>query len=247
MIEAEKIWDLMAGDYEDFTNQPSSYSNEIEWPCIQELLPGLEHAVILDVGCGTGRFSFHLEQYKPKKIVGIDVSEEMIRLANEKKSSRIIEFRKISVSDLLLLTEERYDLVFTSTATHYFPDLQKAFWNMAQVTKKNGVLLASVIHPVYTASYPIDKNDEWELRYLNRTVREYYQPWTRYGKSQNGAVCKSYHYTVSDYMNAIIRSGFEIEEIKEPFPPDSWKETKPAQYQAVVNEPLYMVIKAKRK
>ena len=56
-------WNSMAVAYEIFNNSPDSYSYTIEWPCIQELLPDLRGKSILDFGCGTGIFTFLLEQY----------------------------------------------------------------------------------------------------------------------------------------------------------------------------------------
>ena len=39
---------------------------------------------MLDLGCGTGIFPFLLEQYRPKRILGIDLSDEMLKIAKEK-------------------------------------------------------------------------------------------------------------------------------------------------------------------
>ena len=74
-------WNSMAAAYELFNNSPDSYSYTIEWPCIQEFLPDLRGKSILDFGCGTGIFTFLLEKYYPSKIVGIDLSEEMLKIA----------------------------------------------------------------------------------------------------------------------------------------------------------------------
>lgn len=55
--EIERNWDEMAKTYEEFTEEEDSYSYTIEWPCIKEMLPGLNGKTVLDLGCGTGRFS----------------------------------------------------------------------------------------------------------------------------------------------------------------------------------------------
>ena len=67
--DTESEWDSMALAYEVFNNSPDSYSYTIEWPCVQQLLPELRGKRILDVGCGTGIFTFLLEQYFPEKVV----------------------------------------------------------------------------------------------------------------------------------------------------------------------------------
>lgn len=58
----EKNWNDMAEAYEDFTESADSYSYAIEWPCIREMLPQLNRKRILNLGCGTGRFSFLFEK-----------------------------------------------------------------------------------------------------------------------------------------------------------------------------------------
>ena len=58
-------WDSAALAYELFNSSFDSYSYTIEWPCIQKLLPEIRGKSVLDVGCGTGIFTFLLEQYYP--------------------------------------------------------------------------------------------------------------------------------------------------------------------------------------
>ncbi len=50
----------MAEAYEPFNNDPDSYSFNIEWPCIRELLPDIRGRKVLDIGCGTGIYMFLL-------------------------------------------------------------------------------------------------------------------------------------------------------------------------------------------
>ena len=51
-------WDHMAQAYETFNNSEDTYSYNIEWPCIRNMLPELQGKTVLDLGCGTGIFSF---------------------------------------------------------------------------------------------------------------------------------------------------------------------------------------------
>ena len=41
-------WNSMAKAYEEFNNAEDSYSFNIEWPCIKELLPDLKGKTVLD-------------------------------------------------------------------------------------------------------------------------------------------------------------------------------------------------------
>nr|WP_294489323.1 class I SAM-dependent methyltransferase [uncultured Anaerosporobacter sp.] len=84
MNTIEENWNVMAMAYENFTENPDSYSYSIEWPCVQKMLPNIKGKRILDLGCGTGRFTFLLENEEPDVITGIDLSQQMLDIARDK-------------------------------------------------------------------------------------------------------------------------------------------------------------------
>lgn len=69
--------------YYDLLYKDKDYQAEVDYihELIQRNNPGAE--TVLDLGCGTGLHAFLLSK-KGYKVVGVDFSEEMIRLANEK-------------------------------------------------------------------------------------------------------------------------------------------------------------------
>jgi len=105
------------------------------------------------------------------------------------------------------------------------------------------------MHPVYTAQYPADKNgefpsdDEWVVRYLDKSKRAYIQPWIEYNDDIENFLSTSYHHTVSDYFNAIIDAGFRIERVEEPYPPEDWKQKYVSRYNAFIETPSYMILR----
>ena len=83
-----ECWNSEAAAYEAFNSAPDSYSRTIERPCIQGLLPELKGKAVLDLGCGTGIFTFLLEQFAPAELVGLDLSEGMLEIARKRRGSR---------------------------------------------------------------------------------------------------------------------------------------------------------------
>lgn len=244
-------WDHAALAYELFNNSEDSYSYNIEWPCIRDMLPPLRDKAVLDLGCGTGIFTFLLEQYAPAALIGMDLSEEMLKIAKAKAAERRsrAQFLQGDAANATSYPHGQFDLVFSSTMTHYLPDLPELFQNVHDCLKPGGTAVFSVIHPVYSAMYPIGHgntfpaDDEWAVRYLDRRQRAYIQPWIEYNEEYENYLSRSCHHTFGDYLNAIIHAGLSIADIQEPLPPDSWKETCPERYDSFVETPTYLILK----
>ena len=248
-------WNKMARAYEDFNTGEDSYSKCIEWPTIKEMLPELSGKRVLDVGCGTGIFTFLLEHYEPKRLVGIDLSEEMLKIAEEKKQERssIACFVAGDAAKTNQYLDEKFDFIFSSTTTHYISDLNQLFGGLADLLDEDGEMIFSIIHPVYSAQYPkahgerFPEDDEWVVNYLDHSERAYIQPWIEYNDEMDNFLSKSIHYTMSDYMKAIIQAGLYIDQMEEPEPPAEWEQTMPGRYFAFVETPTYMILKLKKK
>ena len=244
-------WDSTAAAYELYNNSPDSYSYTIEWPCIQELLPDLRGKSILDFGCGTGIFSFLLEKYYPAKIIGLDLSEAMLNIAKEKAAEKksSAQFILGDAHKLNSYFDETFDLIFSSTTTQYLTNLDSLFENINRLLKSNGTCILSIIHPVYSALYPIEHGDtfptdeEWVVRYLDQRKRAYIQPWIEYNDNFDNQLSRSYHYTFSDYINAILRARLKIQELRKPLPPEVWKASSFGRYDNYIETPTYMIIK----
>lgn len=252
--EIEINWDKMSMAYENFTEDENSYSYTIEWPCIKKMLPCLQGKKILDLGCGTGRFDFLFEEENPACILGIDISEQMLRIAKEKSGIRQskVEFMKGDISNFNKYIAGKYDFIFSSTTIHYINDLNGLFRNIYNALDEEGICIISMMHPIYTAQYPIDKNgefpsdDEWIVRYLDKRNRAYIQPWIEYNESIENSLSSSYHYTFGDYINAIISAGLKIERVEEPYPPEKWKQNNNDRYNSFIETPSYMIIRLSR-
>ncbi|WP_167958088.1 class I SAM-dependent DNA methyltransferase [Anaerosporobacter faecicola] len=254
MNEIQKNWDAMAKAYEEFTEGKESYSYRIEWPCIQRMLPELKGKNVLDLGCGTGRFSFLFEDKEPSVVDGIDLSEQMLTLAKTKSLVRKskVHFIQGDITNVSDYVDKTYDLVFSSTTLHYIQNLQQFFKQLSLVMNEAGIGILSLMHPIYTSQYPIDQNgkfprdEEWNVRYLDTSLRSYMQPWIEYNDSVEKFLSSSYHHTFSDYFNAIINTGFQILQVEEPKPPIEWKERYPERYDSFIETPSYLIIKIKK-
>lgn len=243
-------WSKMAAAYESYTSAPTSYGNTIEIPAVKKLLPELHGKSILDLGCGSGRFSFLFEEFQPKSILGIDFSEEMINIARELGSQRKsnVEFIQGDIEDLSSIAAESIDFVFSSTVLHFIQNIDGVLKEIHRVLKPKGDCIFTVIHPVYSAQYPIAKDagsfpeeSDWKIRYLNKAMRAYVQPWIQYNPEIENFLTYSYHHTMGDYINSIIGAGLRLKSLTEPCPPIEWATEKPKRYHGFLDIPTYAV------
>lgn len=78
-------------------------------------------SLVVDLGCGTGRFSEILAAEFGARIIGFDPSENMIDQARQKPATGMIEFERGSAHELPL-ADGCVDLVFMSQVYHHLPD-----------------------------------------------------------------------------------------------------------------------------
>jgi demethylmenaquinone methyltransferase/2-methoxy-6-polyprenyl-1,4-benzoquinol methylase len=96
---------------------------------------------ILDVASGTGDFAIATLKLKPQKVIGIDISEEMLNIGIEKirkkKLDHIIELKK-GDSENLEFEEQSFDGLTVAFGVRNFENLSKGLSEMQRVLRKEG-------------------------------------------------------------------------------------------------------------
>lgn len=93
--------------------------------------------LIVDVGCGTGRFSQPLADQFAAKVIGIDPSQRMLEVARTKNNHSRVEFR-LAPAERLPLTDGSADLVFMSMVLHHLLDKQAAARECCRILRAGG-------------------------------------------------------------------------------------------------------------
>ncbi len=110
---------------------------------VKKYLEGIgKNKIILDAGCGTGKFLAVLEK-EAKKYIGIDLSQNQLNKAKEKALKESSEFKKSDLSKIDL-DNESVDIVVSSWVLGTIIDIDernKCLNELKRVLKKGGKII----------------------------------------------------------------------------------------------------------
>lgn len=233
-------------EYDKMRKEKKGYNANdlIEIPNFRKLLQDVKNKTILDLGCGYGENAKYYKEQGASYVLGIDISEHMIDIANKENKIDGIEYKVLPMEDINNLNK-KFDIVISSLAFHYIQDYPKLIEDIYNLLNESGVLVFSQEHPMVTSTIleswmetnHTEINDKWFLLvsdYNRNGLREIL--W-------NGEKVKKYHRNFSEVINGLIKTGFTIDEILEPKPTEEIIEKVP-KYIHQFDRPYFLFIKA---
>lgn len=139
--QIESMFDNIAHKY-DFLNHLLSFGVDIMWrkyaiKRISEVQPKL----ILDMATGTGDFAFEALAISPEKVIGVDLSQNMLNIGIDKAKTRNlsdkIEFVK-GDSEQLQFADNHFDAITVGFGVRNFQSLEKGLSELSRVLKSGG-------------------------------------------------------------------------------------------------------------
>lgn len=135
-------------NFSKHARQYDSYS-AIQELCARELVSKIDKndfRSILDIGCGTGCWTELLKEKFPlAEIKAVDISYEMIKIAQEKLRDSRIRFIKVDGEEIDF--DEEFDLISSNAVFHWFVNLKEALLKYRCLLKERGVILFSFFGP----------------------------------------------------------------------------------------------------
>lgn len=218
----------------------------IEVPYILELVWDVQGRKVLDAGCGGGFYSICLGE-QGAKVLGIDSSKEMVKIAREKASAKKLdaEFTIGDVSDLKIEDGE-FDIVLSALVLMEVKELDKAVGELVRVTRNEGDAIVSVQHPVLTARDWESESGEKIFRKLDHyfTERELTAVWENEKKERLSF--KYYHRPLQCYTEPFLRRGCVLVRLVEPYPHEAYKALNPEEYEDTKRIPHFVIFKFRK-
>jgi SAM-dependent methyltransferase len=200
------------GFYERYSSLPRSVSglnSSWEWQQFREIFPALTGKRVLDLGCGFGWHCNYAVKQGAAAVVGLDISQKMLKRANEINAHKNITYICNSIEDYEY-PQNQFDVVVSSLAFHYVESFEDICKNIGRCLADGGFFVFSVEHPSATSA---DKNAKATHE---RIFGNYFNEGKRGVFSPPCDMVVKYHRTLSTYFNTLVKSGFKIEQVCEP-------------------------------
>jgi 2-polyprenyl-6-hydroxyphenyl methylase/3-demethylubiquinone-9 3-methyltransferase len=169
---AAQFHSQIASDFDAlYASSPAFLERYKVWAALldQFITPGSR---VLDLGCGSGIFSFYLAKNKSCQVLGVDGAENMIGLCNQRRDTLGLNQARFLKADIPLSDNtlpERFDAVISSSVLEYIDDLPAVLRDIDARLGSGGVLILSF--PNKSSVYRW--MEKWSYRLLGKPA--YYQ------------------------------------------------------------------------
>ena len=168
---ARTFYDNFAENYDQtrYSSDKQQKADEYAKAVVLDLVGGVEHKTILDCGCGTGRFTDLFVQ-QGAKVVGMDISENMVKIAKKKAPSA-----EFIIGDVFSTPfgETQFDIVMCSQVLTHLHEYKKPLLEMKRVTKENGIIVIDIrnilwpFRPIQILKQKLEREDEYNPHYTH--------------------------------------------------------------------------------
>lgn len=200
-----------------------------------QLFEAIQDQKVLDIGCGSGHSLAYMKEQGAAELWGVDFSGKQIATAQETLEGCQANLHCAAMEEDIGLPKDYFDLVYSIYAIGWTTDLDSTFNLIHSYLKPGGYFMFSWDHPLYAHL----RSDNGVIS-LQSSYQE--EDMIRYGnfKGEDAPVAIPRR-KFSTYLNALIKTGFTIEEVVETDVPSELKNTA-----AEVSDRYYSLYKAQK-
>jgi demethylmenaquinone methyltransferase/2-methoxy-6-polyprenyl-1,4-benzoquinol methylase len=169
--QVASMFNAIAPKY-DFLNQLLSLGIHKGWrrKAIQLLQAG-KPKIILDIATGTADFAIEAMKLNPEKIVGVDISEGMLKLGIEKINKLGLQNKielKLGDSENLPFSDNNFDAITVGFGVRNFENLEKGIADIYRVLNPGGML--AILEFSKPSMFPVKQFYNFYFRYITPFV-----------------------------------------------------------------------------
>lgn len=237
--EVRRAWNANAAFWDSHMGEGNSFHQTLLLPSMERLLTLQSGEHVLDVACGNGQLSRWMTE-KGARVVGIDLSEQLIEIARNKSSrgGEKIDYRVVDASDgsaLRRLGPKSYDAIVCNMALMDMPNLDPLAGAIPSLLKPGGRFIFSVMHPCFNTGDVRKVASESEVggvlrETLGVEVRRYLTARKVMGLAMvdQPAPQPYFERPLHALLNPFLRSALVLDALEEPaFPPPVGPSSQP--------------------
>jgi ubiquinone/menaquinone biosynthesis C-methylase UbiE len=208
------------------------YRDYLNTPAFFEMLPDVTGLGGLDIGCGEGH-NTRLLAKRGAKVTAVDIAEDFLAFAKETEAAEPlgIDYRHASAVNLPF-ADASFDFATAFMSLMDIPETDRALAEAFRVLKPSGFLQFSITHPCFDTPHRRNLRDANRLTYAIE-VGDYFRnlegeisewlfgaapPHVKQGLPKFKT--PRFTRTISQWLNLLIETGFQLERISEPRPSD---------------------------
>jgi SAM-dependent methyltransferase len=209
-------WDAHAAEWIKWVRAPGHPDSYFRFhgECFLSMVPK-PGRLTLDIGCGEGRVGRDLRG-KGHTVLGIDCSFTMCDAAathpdfrNHPEGARVIA----GDATRLPLADSSADCAVAFMCLQDIDDMPGAFQEIARVLEDGKQLVLAIVHPMYSHG-KVSSADNGNTGNIN-ILRDYFEPELRISTDQQDDLTVTFyreHRPLEAYMNALLDTGFAIDQ-----------------------------------
>lgn len=218
MLDKSTSWGKVANWYNNLLEkEKDTYQKNLILPNLLRLLEIKSGETILDLACGQGFFARCFAN-EGAKVIGVDISHELIKLA-KKHSTSSISYHVSSADNLIFLRNRTIDKVVIVLALQNIENVHGVLKECSRVIKQNGQLFIVLNHPAFRipkkSSWVWDEGQKIQYRRIDSYLTESKVKIQMHPGDNPKEITWSFHRPLQFYFKILNKYGFYASRLEE--------------------------------
>lgn len=223
MTTPHELWDSVVHEY---LSADDAEALDLIFPAFTRAIGDPAGKVVLDYGCGNGRYARILAALGAAQVIGVDMSANMIASARAADPGSRVQYHHLPENRLAPLADASVDVAAANMVFMMSPskaELLRSFAEIQRVLRPGGLFVYCITHPAFIDKEAHDGRRVFEgdgFQYLTEGYRYRFTMKNRQGEHIDGGFY-DYHYTLTTYLQGTLAAGFLLRSFEElRYPPE---------------------------